>query len=62
VSDKRFCTACQCDKPLEGGYLKTTNKVVRWVCKSCHTRMSESPYARKKTNEMRNLRFTHQHY
>jgi hypothetical protein len=61
VSDKRFCTACQCDKPLEGGYLKT-GKIVRWICKSCHTRMSESPYARKKTNEMRHLRFPHQYY
>lgn len=61
MSEKRFCTACQSDKPVEGGHLKT-GKIVRWVCKACHTRMSESPYARKKTDEMRHLRFTHQHY
>jgi len=57
VANKRFCTACQADKPVEGGHLKT-NKIVRWVCKACHTRMSLSPYARKKTDEMRHLRLS----
>jgi hypothetical protein len=43
---KRFCTACQLDKPLTGGIFKT-GKVNRWVCAQCVKRMSQSPYARK---------------
>ena len=47
---KRFCTACQLDKPLIGGVIKKTNKTVRWVCAQCVKRMSQSPYARKEWN------------
>ena len=46
VVEKKFCTACQYEKPLEGGIYKK-NKIVRWVCKQCVNRMSESKYAKR---------------
>ena len=42
-SVKRFCTACQLDKPVDGGEWKV-GKIKRWVCKICIARMSISPY------------------
>jgi hypothetical protein len=44
-SVKRFCTACQLDKPVDGGEWKV-GKIKRWVCKICTARMSMSPYRR----------------
>lgn len=44
-SVKRFCTACQLDKPTDGGRWKE-GKIKRWVCKICDARMSMSPYRR----------------
>lgn len=38
---KRFCTACQCDKPAQGGSCKT-GKVTRWICEGCLERMASN--------------------
>lgn len=48
---KKFCTACQQDRPIEGGTYKKT-KVVRWVCARCFEKNNLSRYASKgKSNE-----------
>lgn len=43
---KKFCTACQQDRPVEGGTYKKT-KVVRWVCERCNLKNNLSRYASK---------------
>lgn len=40
----RFCTSCQAMKPEEGGYLKPTRNVPRWMCKPCVEHRSPSIY------------------
>lgn len=42
--DTKFCTACQVTRSLEGGAIKESGKIKRWVCKSCLDRTSVSPY------------------
>jgi hypothetical protein len=46
MSDKRFCTGCQVDRPKEGGIMKKTGKVNRWQCKMCQDKRSVSPYTK----------------
>ena len=43
---KKFCTACQQDRPVESGIFKKT-KVVRWVCERCSKKNNFSRYATK---------------
>jgi len=42
--DTKFCTACQATRPIEGGMIKISGKVTRWVCKVCQERKNVSPY------------------
>lgn len=44
MSDKRFCTGCQVDRPHEGGEIVQTGKVRRWKCKMCIEKKAVSPY------------------
>lgn len=48
--EKKYCTTCQMDKPLEGGAFKSS-KIKRWVCRSCLDRISISKYASKLKKE-----------
>lgn len=40
----RFCTSCQATKGVEGGYMKQTRGVPRWVCKGCAEKKYEGVY------------------
>lgn len=44
MMDTKFCTACQVTRPVEGGAMKKSGKINRWVCKVCQDRSSVSPY------------------
>jgi hypothetical protein len=46
--DRKFCGSCQMHKPLEGGVMKQTRGVPRWLCKSCADRTTVSQYAKKR--------------
>ena len=50
IPERKYCTTCQMDKPLEGGALKSS-KIKRWVCKSCLARITVSKYASKPKKE-----------
>ena len=51
MSNKRFCTGCQVDRPNEGGAVKQSGKVRRWQCQMCIDKKSISPYSKKEKNE-----------
>lgn len=40
----RFCTSCQATRSVEGGEIRPTRGVVRWVCRPCIERKSVSIY------------------
>ena len=49
LSNKRFCTACQLDKPKEE-FIRLTTKsgIVRYVCGDCQKRRSVPFFRRSK--------------
>jgi hypothetical protein len=51
MSDKRFCTGCQVDRPKEGGVMAQCGKVRRWKCQMCIEKKAISPYTKKEKNE-----------
>jgi hypothetical protein len=46
--DRKFCGSCQMHKPLDGGMMKQTRGVPRWVCKTCAARTTTNSKKRKK--------------
>lgn len=44
VNDTKFCTSCQTTRSVEGGELRVTRGVNRWICLPCIQRRSESIY------------------
>jgi len=42
--DTKYCTSCQSNQPVEGGYLKRTKSSPRWICRGCHERTTPSIY------------------
>jgi len=42
--ETRFCTSCQAVRSTEGGVVKPTRGVPRWVCKPCLERKTVSQY------------------
>jgi hypothetical protein len=46
--DRKFCGSCQMHKPLDGGIMKQTRGVPRWVCKTCAARTTTNSKKRKK--------------
>jgi hypothetical protein len=51
MNDTKFCTGCQVTRPIEGGIMKKSGKIIRWQCKLCQEKKSFSPYTKKETNE-----------
>jgi len=53
----KFCTSCQYTKPLEGGEKQQRGKILRWICKGCLNKQTESKYRNhhepEKPREMR---------
>lgn len=44
MNDTKFCTSCQATRSVEGGEIRATRGVPRWVCQACIERKSESIY------------------
>lgn len=51
MSDKRFCTGCQVDRPKDKGEVVQSGKVRRWKCQMCIEKKAVSPYTKKEKNE-----------
>ena len=43
----KFCTGCQCHRPVEGGMTRRCRNTARWMCRACAERKSESIYKRQ---------------
>jgi len=43
----KFCTACQTNRPIDGGVMKKCGKISRWLCLVCQERKNISPYLSK---------------
>lgn len=41
VTGTKFCTACRKTKPAEGGGLRKTKNMPRWVCADCQRAYEE---------------------
>lgn len=54
MSDTRFCTSCQATRALEGGELRATRGVPRWVCQPCVQRKAVSIYKSQRADARRN--------
>lgn len=52
MEEKKYCSACQAFKSLEGGKMKQTRTGQRWVCLNCSHRSNVSQYARKKNSAL----------
>lgn len=44
MSDTRFCTSCQATRAVEGGEVRATRGVPRWICQACLARKTVSIY------------------
>jgi hypothetical protein len=51
MTDKKYCTACQGMRSIEGGQTYKRKTTTRWVCNACVNRKNESIYASKATRE-----------
>ena len=40
----RFCTSCQFTRAEEGGEKQQRGKILRWICKGCLEKRSQSKY------------------
>jgi hypothetical protein len=53
----RFCTSCQFTRAEEGGEKQKRGTTMRWICKACLLRQSESKYQKQDEPEkVRELR------
>lgn len=43
MSRTRFCTSCQVTRPVEGGHVKQTRGVPRWMCRWCIEKAALGP-------------------
>jgi hypothetical protein len=48
--NRKFCTSCQSMRALEGGVMKETRGVPRWMCAPCVERKTESIYKNRSTD------------
>lgn len=53
MSDTRFCTSCQATRTLEGGEIRATRGVPRWICRACIERKNESIYKSHRADAVR---------
>ncbi len=44
MTDTKFCTSCQAMRSLEGGVVRQTRGVPRWICQPCLQKRSPSIY------------------
>jgi hypothetical protein len=44
MTDTKFCTSCQAMRSLEGGVVRQTRGVPRWICQLCLEKKSPSIY------------------
>jgi hypothetical protein len=44
MTDTKFCTSCQAMRSLEGGVVRQTRGVPRWICEPCLQKKSPSIY------------------
>lgn len=44
MMDTKFCTSCQAMRSLEGGVVRQTRGVPRWICQPCLEKKSPSIY------------------
>jgi hypothetical protein len=44
MTDIKFCTSCQAMRSLEGGVVRQTRGVPRWICQPCLEKKSPSIY------------------
>ena len=44
MTDTKFCTSCQAMRSLEGGVVRQTRGVPRWICQPCLEKKSPSIY------------------
>jgi hypothetical protein len=53
----RFCTSCQYTRAEEGGEKQRRGKILRWICKGCLEKRSQSKYQKhdepEKVRELR---------
>ena len=55
MTDKRFCTACQSYRSADGGELRRTAKVTRWMCQDCAEKKTQSIYKAKSPTTAKTL-------
>lgn len=44
MTDTKFCTSCQAMRSLDGGVIRQTRGVPRWICQPCLEKKSPSIY------------------
>ena len=60
MSQTRFCTSCQATRAVEGGELRATRGVPRWVCQPCVQRKAVSIYKSQRADAVKAREVRHE--